>query len=107
MRVVLYDWETIAVSNAFVGATWVHLHRWRSFAPHVVQTLWATYLTRTSDPENDRQCLTLAIMWQVLLSSVWMRAVSREREKVPTSGARTARAKVNNPSTNLPYAVCN
>ena len=24
---MLYDWETIAVSNAFVGATWVHLHR--------------------------------------------------------------------------------
>ena len=100
---MLYDWETIAVSNAFVGATWVHLHRWRSFAPHVVQTLRATYLTLTSDPENDQQCCTLAIMWQVCRSSVWMRAVSREREKVLTSGARTAGAKVKNLFTILAW----
>ena len=60
---MLYDWETIAVSNAFVGATWVHLHRWRSFAPHVMQTLRVPFLTLTSDPENDQQFVALAIMW--------------------------------------------
>ena len=75
MRVVPYDLETIAVSNAFVGATWVHLNRWRSFAPHVVQTLRAALLSLWLDPDDVRWCCARGCDPAYYNRAIWMRLV--------------------------------